>query len=72
MTLLKLLFILLLNRNYHGYYVSFDVILGKNDVIRQNNVIFNIDIRVHRLANELPKVFQLITRFKSDFKSVNC
>ena len=31
------------------------------------NVIFNIDIR----ANELSKVFLLISRFKSDFKSVN-
>ena len=45
-----------------------DVTLGKNDVIRENNVIFNIDNRVHRLANEFPKVFLLINRFKSDFK----
>ena len=32
-------------------YVKIDVILGENDVIWQNNVIFIIDNRVHRLAN---------------------
>ena len=32
-------------------FVKNDVILGENDVIRQNNVIFNIDNRGHRLAN---------------------
>ena len=40
--------------------------------VGQNNVIFNIDNRVHRVANEFPKVFLLIDRFKSDFSSVNC
>ena len=29
--------------------------LGENDVIRQNNVHFNIDIRVHRHATEFPE-----------------
>ena len=46
--------------------------MGKNNVIRQNDVIFNIEIRVHGLANGFPKVFLLITRFKSYFKSVKC
>ena len=46
--------------------------MGKNNVIRQNDVIFNIEIRVHGLANGFLKVFLLITRFKSHFKSVKC
>ena len=77
-----------MNRNCHGYSLSsllqqisyfkndvvltYGVILGENDVIRQDNVIFNIENHVHRLPNEYPKVFLLINRFKSDFKSVNC
>ena len=48
-------------------FVKNDVVLGENDVIRQNNVIFSIEIRV----NGLEMYFRRFL-FKSDFKSVKC
>ena len=44
--------------------------LGQNDIIRQNDVIFNFKYYFNGLATDYPMGLLFIIRFKSGFKSV--